>query len=31
MDMPLTVGNVTLDVRSGQLELNNVAGAVRIK
>ena len=31
MDLPLTVGNVTLDVRSGQLELNKVAGAVRIK
>ena len=31
MDLPLTVGNVTLDVKSGQLELNNVAGAIRIK
>jgi hypothetical protein len=30
-DMPLTVGSLTLDVRSGDVQLNNVAGAVRIK
>jgi hypothetical protein len=31
MDLPLTVGSLTFDVRSGQLEINNVAGAVRFK
>lgn len=31
MDLPLTVGNLTLDVRTGQIELNKVAGSVRFK
>jgi len=30
-DRPLSVGSMTLDVKSGDVQLNNVAGAVRIK
>jgi hypothetical protein len=30
-DLPLNVGSLTLDVKSGDVELNNVGGAVRIK
>jgi hypothetical protein len=30
-ELPLTVGNLTLDVKSGEVQMNSVAGAVRIK